>query len=1470
MSYLAPPSRHRSRVHTRDKVLTPFRPRSPARDPTATGSAQVAGTDTLAAIQSGQSQPSTWTTSSSETATDSSYQRGPLEPPRIESNNTTTTTPADNGYLQQQMSSTSAQRVHRIPIVVENYDNWGTKVAGSSATSSTNAGFQGRPLAASSSTSSAAAAPADRRPPATAPKPAVMMRPGAESASQHHRVTAVVTYQPSSHVVTSDQTRPAPQQPPTLPSSSVSSSSVSLRPTRPFGPTAGGTEPPSVADGRPWSPRTGQYSAQFAPDQVPNHSASVSDSQHPHGNKFAVENRALSPPINPLVSTGVVRVPYVPTTAAVARSSSPEANAHVLPITVADSSRQVLPSSPSSSVAVANVSFPVNHPALTTTNVAGSSTDTRPFSPTSRFAGDQPTAQQPGYRMVAAPNPNSVNTDDYRSSSGIVQNQKLSFGTSPNVPIAPGIDKLSATKNTALGSPNLPTYNSPEGYVIPGQQRSDLYQPFSPQTAQVNVNMRPFSPNSDTRRPVEDDQKPSVVPFYQPHPQNYQRPETSAMSGTSQVTSFNLASSQVPSVNFQSHPMNYQMSESGPYVGSQAHPPSYQQPETYMMPSVSQAQPFTPQISQVPSVIHQSYPDNYQQSETSTVPGPPFSSQPYPQNYQQLESPALLGTSQAAPFSLQFSQAPSSMNYQSESVNYQMSDSSTMPYPSFSPQRHPLQQPPTSTMSSSSFNPQSNLQNYRQPEFSTVPGTAQIQPVNLQSTQVPSSMNYQSHPMNYQMSDTSAMPDQSFYPHPHQLNFQQPKASAVSGTPQVKPFNLESSQVQSVTTTVQGPSSGHHIGVKQHIQRFSAPPNTQMNSIYSRQQQQQQPAARPIAPAVTSYVGAPSNLPKFPNDSHMTASVGNSFGQKLDNRPFSLSAQQALYGHVMSPTFDGSHDQVMDNRAFSPSADQSARQPVNYPVSSPNVAYVDESVGQRMDTRVFSPSGDQSAKQSVNYPVTSPTSLVPVDGSTGQGVGNRPFSPSTDQTAKKPVYHPVASGTVAPVNKFDSPKIDSRPFSPSRDESVKQPVYRHITSPTPVPLMDSSTGQRMDIRTFTPSEDQSARQPQYRPLTSQIPTPTDSSFIHRRMDNRPFSPKSDQSAKQPVYHSDTSPFPPAAVDSSNSQNVDNRPFSPSDQTARKPVYHPVANATVAPVDNVDNVDSSKMDNQPFSPLREQPAKQPVYRHVTSPTPFATVDSFGGQKVMDTRPFSPSVQQPVHRPLTTPTPIAGMDNSGGPKVDNTPLSPSTNEPVKQTVYHPVVSSTIGNVDSSVDQRVDNRPTTPSSVTDVNLDRALSPTARPFSPSVSLPSRQRPSSAPTPTMSGGTTANIQGYRRICFSPIPQQAQPAHHRASPLPLMMSQQTTASDVPPAVATKESRITVSAARLVFAPRRGSDVTTSTPSYLASSPARQQLNVLRENQVVHWKDIATKPVIWTPSAAAAPRSRSLEPTPGTVNSIQFG
>jgi len=296
----------------------------------------------------------------------------------------------------------------------------------------------------------------------------------------------------------------------------------------------------------------------------------------------------------------------------------------------------------------------------------------------------------------------------------------------------------------------------------------------------------------------------------------------------------------------------------------------------------------------------------------------------------------------------------------------------------------------------------------------------------------------------------------------------------------------------------------------------------------------------------------------------------------------------------------------------------------------------------------------------------------------------------------------------------------------------------------------------------------------------------------QRPDDTAFSASADQRGGQPVYPRVLSP----------SVFIDQRPFSPSSAApAAEPVHHPASR-------NLDSAVDKRIDGRPYT-----------FADETVQGATASVNSSDEQR-FDSRPFSPA---------------SGTDRA---------LSPASRS------FSPSASSSSSHKPST-DQRLDNRALSPTSTaigTRSGADRALSPSSHLQSPLVSSPSTpQRPSSAP----SGGTTGTIKGYRRICFSPVPQSAAPSH-RASPIPLMLS------DSGP----RDPRI--AAART---PRRGSDVTASAPppSYLASGGAtRPQLKVLRENQIADWGD-SRQPVMWTPVAtSAAPplRSHSLEPVSG--------
>ena len=1480
MSYLAPPSRHQPRTHTRDKVLTPFRTRASSREHRATESNETAGTQTVRdedqEIQQ-QQQQQAW----SEPATDR-LARQQTESLTDSSNYITSqaaTLPADVHHAE--MNSTSP---HRIPIIVDNYDTNVTKVTGSSMTSPVNAINQSRSITASSSSSSsaaaaAAAAAAAGKRLATAPKPATKTWSAAESASQHH-VTA--SYHPTSSAVTSVQTQQL--------SHTSSSASIPLRPSRPFSPTTRSHEPASVADNRPWSPRMTEPGTKVISDEDQhrfNHSPSgvssikfVPGSQQPAAHKFTPAQRSLSPPINPTISSGVVRVPYVPTVGVV-RSSSLGGNARVLP---ADH-RQLVTSSLSSSSAAAAASVPssVNHQVdntvLTTSSktVPTTSADRRPFSPTSRYISDPSAHQPPGYRRVTAPNPNSVSsnsTNDYQS-SGIAQNQNKSFGPSLQPPVS-----LSTNSSVSTSSSNLQTVSMSGGHVIQGQQRSNVYRPFSPEISQDGENMHMFSPNNTIQQPVEAtlnaDQKPHVPPFYQLHPSDYQQSDTSTMSESPQARPFSPQTGQVPSTNYHPRPMYYQQSEAStmsalpgssqvrpfspqnsqvPPMNYQRDPVNYQQPDTSTLSGSSQARPFSPQTGQVPSMNYQPRPVNYQQSDTSTVP-------------------ALPGLPQARPFSPQNSQVPT-MTHQRDPMNYQQSEASTMSALPGSSQVRPFSLQ-NSQVPSANYQPQPV--NYRQPVTSTMSGLVQTRPVTPQTR--PSTP--QTRPFIHQ---TSHLPSTNYKSPP--VNYQESSTSTMSAPSPAQPFSPQSSQVpamnyqiQSTTTTISEPSQAKpfspHVGVKQHVQRFSNLGGSQVSNGYLPQQQQQQqhPAVRQGAPGVTSHAGydvtaartedavhaqgrhfsprdarfvqsptesrvqGQTRLPAAHPSSSLPSESNVNVVESLEQRPFSPSGASVTWA-VTSPT----HAQQYHPAASVPAARTHKADVIQRPQAAPEY-----------ELQITEPGNDkhglpQNRPLSHSAATRSRTSAPQVNRELAENIdirGQTRVDRQLDSTTRNLAKYQNDSRTAALVGSSSRQRTDNRPFSPPADHRVGQSVQGPVITPF--------------------SGDQRVGQPVYHPVTSTTVVPVDSSTGHR-IDGRPFSPSEHQRVGQLVQGPVTSPLPGDQKVGQRVQGPVTSPFS-GDQRVGQPVYHPVTSPTVVPVDSFVG---HRIDGRPFNPSEDQrvgqlvhglvtsppsgnqEVGQPVYRAVTSPT-SVSADRFVDQRI-DGRPFSPSgeqsVRQPVQGPVTSP--------------------PPEDQRVGQPVYHPVTSPTVAPIDRSVGQTKDSRPFSPSSVSNINqlaADQALSPTAapRPFSPSVSSSSLQRPSSAPSSSVSGPAAGNIQGYRRICFSPIPQSVHPGH-RASPIPLMMSQQPAMSDDLPAAASKEPRISVSGARLVFTPRRGSDVTAATPPYLTSSAARSQLNVLRENQVADWKE-NRRPVMWIPPPPpTTARSQSLEPVSGTVDRV---
>jgi len=370
MSYLAPPTRQRSRTHARDKVLTPFRTRPASNDEHTdqsdinTASETPLITETAVTQDSAEIRQQAW----SETAATGTLASQPIEPVNsrlpdqrfggqqpvyrpvtgptavgpvdtfvigelvgIDFNHTAPA--ADNHNQIEMRSADPTQRggSQRIPIIVENYDSKVTKVtSGSSMTSSVSQSWL--PMTAqssSSSSSSAATAAAGSKGPTTAMKPAPGIRPAVDSTAPQHHVT--------SPVVTSS-----------VQQSVLSSVSAAVRQSRPFSPT-------TRVDDRPWSPRHGS-GTQSTPDhedhQCQHSTSSInfvpgSNQPAPAVQKFTpAGQRSLSSPpsINPqfiFSSTPgvVVRVPYVPTVGGVVRSGGSflgGGNGRVLPPSLAD------------------------------------------------------------------------------------------------------------------------------------------------------------------------------------------------------------------------------------------------------------------------------------------------------------------------------------------------------------------------------------------------------------------------------------------------------------------------------------------------------------------------------------------------------------------------------------------------------------------------------------------------------------------------------------------------------------------------------------------------------------------------------------------------------------------------------------------------------------------------------------------------------------------------------------------------------------------------------------------------------------------------------------------------------------------------------------------------------------------------------------------------------------------------------
>ena len=1328
MSYLAPPSRQSSRLHTRDKVLTPFRTRASSREhrtdtPTSSGDVIPDG---------GQSAASTLTRDQSEPAADS------------------------------EMNSTT---YHNIPIIVENYDTKVKKVtkvtAGSSMTSSVNVNNQ-------SGTITSSAAGVGTRP-TTAPKPATTRM---TSAPQHHVTTA--SGRPVTSQLTSQPQNHAP-----------SSAPVSLEQSRPFSPTTGPAELASIAD-------NGQISPRLMSDENHRPSSGVSSikfipgSHEPPVHKFTPAQRSLSPPINPTMSSGVVRVPYVPTVGAV-RSSSVGGNSRVLPGRSEDHGQLVTTSSSS-----------LNNQVLTTSSQIP--VDTRPFSPiASPYISQLPSFNQPpaGYRKVTAPNTRSLSntnsTKDYRSSD-IVQNQNRSFGASPQTPVMPSNNRSTASTASSLSSnPTVPIHagNTVEGHVIQGQQRSNVYRPFSPEISQDGQSVPLFTPNSTIQHPLEatlsTGETPDVPSLYQHQPQNYHPSESSTMSGLPQGRPFSPQTGQVPSMNYHSLPVNYQNPQTSTIQDElQGQPQSRQDlrstnyrpqtvtslpPETSTVPVQTrpfspQTRPFIPQTSQVLPTNYQPQPENLQQLQTSTMPGSP----------------------QVRPLSPQTGQIPST-NYQPQTVTSLPPETSTMPglvqTRPFSPQ--------TSQVLPAKY--QSQPMNHHHSESSTISGLSQARPFSPQTRQVPPT-NYQSQPVNLQQLQTSTMP----------------------GSPQVRPLTPQPSQVpQPNISTTSAPSQLRplrpHVGVKQHVQRFSTPGNVPT-------QQQQQSGVRLGAPVVTSHTG------------YDVTTVNSVHAQDRSLTPRDVavvqsSAENHFQGHSRSNSSLARESNVgvnqsWEQRPFSPSAAQvtwtmtshTHTEQYHGPEASMPPAW------SQTDDVIQRPFSPRTQNGEITQGQLSPTGYElqitePGNGKFSLPVKRRPFNSSTaqDKTMAK-----------TQVGTKPEAKMDFRV-----QIGIDQMEYEHY-GPT-VGSVDSAVSQRLESRPFSPPTDQlAARQPVYRPVTSPLPVqPTLGQPDHYPATS---TIPGDQRNGQPVYRPVTSPLP---AEQTVGQAV-HRPFTsplPGDQRVGQQVYRPAT-----------------------SPIPgKQTIGQPVYYPATITIPG---DLRNGQQIYSPVPAEQTVGQVVHRPFTSPSAVP-EDTFVGQRTVTRPFSASGDQRTGPAVYNPPTSPAVVPVESSSDQINDGRLFSPSSDISVDYsvsDRGQSPAVRPFSPTVSSTSHQRPSSAPSSSMSASAAGNIHGYRRICFSPLPQQTT---HRASPVPLMMSQQP----------ASESRISVSGARLVFAaaPRRGSDVTAAVPSYLTSSltssTPRSPLDVLRENQVADWKD-SRRPVMWIPPPppATTGRSQSLEPVSG--------
>ena len=1174
------------------------------------------------------------------------------------------------------------------------------------------------------------------------------------------------------------------------------------------------------------------------------------------------------------------------------------------------------------------------------------STNYQPESETSTISGPLPQGRpfSPRREQKASMNyqpqqPMNYQQSDSSTMSDLVQTRPFS---PQGRPVTPQTSHLPSTNYQS--QPDSSTMSGPSSQVRPCSPRSgqvpSLNYPPQPvnhiphpatSTMPGSAQTRPFSPQG---RPITP--QTSQLPTANYQPVNYQQSESSTMPGLSQARPFSPQSRQTPSMNYQPQSDSSTIQgppsqartfsprrEQEPSVNYQLQQPiNYQQPESSTISAPPQARPFSPQSSQLPSTNYQSQPVNYQQFDISTVPATsqarPFSPQnrqvPSTNYHSQPETSTTSDPPQTRPFSPQSSQVPS-MNNQPQPVNYQHPATSAVSGPPqarpFSPQDRPLT-PQTSHQLSTKY--KSQPVNYQQPETSTVSDPSQTRLFSPKNSQVPS-MTYQT-----QLSESSPMPGplqarplSSQTRQVPSANYQQSETSAMSGAPQIRPISPQNSHVpptnyqsQARPGNMSGPRQVRpvtpHVGVKQHVQRFSTPGNTQVRGNYPPPQQQQQHlAVRQRAPGVTSHTGY-----DVTGDAQ-----GRSFGPR-DARLIQSPTDNQVQGQTRSPAVYQSGSLVTDSnvnaaQSFStrdaPGYELEITEPGNNRFGLPGSPATNESttLTQNIDVRGQTAVDRQlhnTPRNQAEYYNDGPT-VAPLDRFTGQITCSRPYGPSTDQLARQPVYHPVTSPTPeqrvgqtvypAAVVPMDS-AVGQRPFSPV-DQRVNQPVYPSVASPT----TDQRVGQPAYRPATSPAPHQKAGQPVYRPvisptpeqragqavnppITSQTAVSVDSA-VGQRVGQKPFSPVGEQRVGQPVYPAVISPAPEQRAGQPVYPSVTSP--MPEDQRVGQPGYRPLISPTpelragqpVYPVAAVpvDSAVGQRVGQRPFSPQRvAQPVygaatspmpedhrvSQPGYRPLTSPTTDQTVAQLVYPPV--TRPAPEQrTGQAVHPPITSPA-VVPLDSTVGQR----PFSPSGDQRVGQPVYPSVTSPTAVPVDSFDGERKDGRPSSPSFVNNITqpADRLLSPTSRPFSPAVSSSPLQRPSSAPSSSTPAAAAGNIQGYRRICFSPIPASVQPGH-RASPVPVMLSQQAAMSEVPPAAASKDSRITVSGARLVFAPRRGSDVTAASPS-----PARPQLMVLRENQVADWKD-SRKPIVWIPPPPAAPaagRSHSLEPVSGTV------